>query len=395
MAKQYHDIHIGDRASIIHELTQQDVERFMDLTGDDNKLHYDAAFAGQTSLRKPVVHGMLGASFISTVIGTKLPGDGALWYSQSIEFHLPVRIGDILTVEAEVVRKHESLQAIELQIEITNQHKQKVTSGLAKVKIVSPEPSPLINTVMPNRKVALVLGGSGGIGRAVCATLAKDGFDVAIHYYKSADVARTLQTKIMALGREAILVSGDMGSESDLAEMVTTVKDRLGNITTLVNCATTKVPQISFDRVNWSDINEHLQVHLRSSFLLCQQVIPAMIENKYGKLIFLSTMFTQVIQPGFLPYAVSKAALEVLVKSFALELAPKGIRVNCVSPGITETDLTADIPEKIRLLVAAKTPLRRLAKPEDVANAVAFLASDRSDYLCGETIHVNGGQYMV
>src|SRR4051812_12080358 len=130
------EIEVGQIAEIQHILTESDLRRFVELTGDDNRLHTDASFAAKTSFKKPVVHGMLGASFISTIIGTKLPGDGALWFSQSLEFLLPVRVGDCLTIRAEVLRKDNRTNVIELQTDIINQYHQKVTTGMARVKVV-------------------------------------------------------------------------------------------------------------------------------------------------------------------------------------------------------------------------------------------------------------------
>ena len=116
--KKYKEINIGDKESLSHTITKSDIEKFVDLTGDDNKLHVDEQYARTTAFKKPVVHGMLGASFISTIIGTKLPGDGALWFAQSLEFLLPVRIGDTLTVTAEVLKKNDKENVIELKTEI-------------------------------------------------------------------------------------------------------------------------------------------------------------------------------------------------------------------------------------------------------------------------------------
>ena len=106
---------VGDTAEIKHSVTEEDVGQFVRLTGDDNKLHVDKAYAARTAMKQPVVHGMLGASFISTVIGTKLPGDGALWFAQSLEFLLPVRVGDEITVRAEVIAVQERQQILELR----------------------------------------------------------------------------------------------------------------------------------------------------------------------------------------------------------------------------------------------------------------------------------------
>ena len=127
--KKFDSILVGDKAELIHVITQSDINQFVKLTGDDNKLHVDEEYASTTSFKKPVAHGMLGASFISTIIGTKLPGDGALWFSQNLEFLKPVRVGDELRITAEVIKKIDRTKTIELQTDIYNQHKQKVTTG--------------------------------------------------------------------------------------------------------------------------------------------------------------------------------------------------------------------------------------------------------------------------
>ena len=107
--KKFESIHVGDKAEITHKITHDDINKFVDLTGDDNKLHIDLDYAKNTSFKKPVAHGMLSATFISTIIGTKLPGDGAFWFSQSFEFLLPVRVGDQITIKAEVTKKEKTL----------------------------------------------------------------------------------------------------------------------------------------------------------------------------------------------------------------------------------------------------------------------------------------------
>ena len=150
---------------------------------------------------------MIGASFISTVIGTKLPGDGALWYSQTLDFLLPVRIGDMITVVAEVIKKNDRERSIELDVRIFNQNRQIVTRGISKVKVID-EDIPVNENLEneENPRVALVIGATGGIGNATCLQLAKDGFNLILHYNKNKDKARKLQEEIKALGREVYIV---------------------------------------------------------------------------------------------------------------------------------------------------------------------------------------------
>ena len=174
--KKITEINIGDKAEIKHIITEEDIKRFVELTGDDNKLHVDKEFASKTVFKKPVAHGMLGASFISTVIGTKIPGDGALWFAQNLEFLLPVRAGDEINVIVEVIKKNERDNVIELRTDIYNQHRQKVTAGIAKVKILEQEAEESLTNEKRFKKIALVIGGTGGIGRAPRIRPAQDGF---------------------------------------------------------------------------------------------------------------------------------------------------------------------------------------------------------------------------
>jgi len=390
---RFDDVHVGQHAEISHQLTADDVRRFVELTGDDNRLHVDAAFAAATSLKKPVVHGMLGASFISTIIGTKLPGDGALWFEQTIEFLHPVRLGDTLTVRAEVTATHPTTRVVELRTTIANQHRQVVTQGTAKVKLIEPEPVAAIERPATPR-VALVVGGSGGIGAAVCRTLAADGLMVAVHHFTNAATADTLVAEIEAAGGRACRCRADITKPEEIADMMDLVGRRLGPVSVLVNCSTVRIAAIKFADLTASDFEAHWR-QVQGAFQLVRAVVPSMEQVKYGKIIHLDTQYVDQPEPHLSPYIAAKGALRAMTRSLALDLAPKGIRVNMVSPGMTDTEQIANVPERTRLMAAARTPLRRLASPQDVAAAVAFLASDRSDYLCGETIRVNGGQLMA
>jgi 3-oxoacyl-[acyl-carrier protein] reductase len=395
---KYETIKIGDSAEIKHVVTRADIEKFIDLTGDDNKLHYDAEYAEKTSFKKPVAHGMLGASFISTIIGTKLPGDGALWFTQTLEFILPVRIGDELTIKAEVTKKIDKMKAIELITEIFNQDKQKVTTGVAQVKIVEQE-IPIIDQNEPEKKkkkIALIIGATGGIGLATARSLAKDGYQVGIHYNANKEKADKLKVELVSDVTQVHIFQGDITNPTKAKEILESVVRKFGTITLIVNCATIKIPNIKIENLEWEDLQKQIDINIKSNFYLAEAAIPYMKENGYGKLIFITTQYTESTPPiELMPYVVAKYALNGFAKSLAVELALHGIQVNLVSPGMTETDLISDIPEKIRLVTAAKAPLRRLAKPQDVAGAISFLASEKADYITGETIRVNGGQLML
>ena len=136
MEDKFEVINVGDKADITHIISENDVDRYADITGDTNPLHMSEEYASTTSFKKRVVHGMLTASFISNIIGTKLPGTGALWYELNIRFIAPVRIGDEITVHAEVIRKSRALRVVSLDIHVQLKNSQRVIEGQAKVKIL-------------------------------------------------------------------------------------------------------------------------------------------------------------------------------------------------------------------------------------------------------------------
>jgi 3-oxoacyl-[acyl-carrier protein] reductase len=394
--KKYSEINVGDTESLKHTITKSDIDKFVDLTGDDNKLHVDEKYAGKTQFKKPVVHGMLGASFISTIIGTKLPGDGALWFSQSLEFLLPVRIGDELTVIAEVLKKNDKENIIELKTEIFNQNRQVVTKGIAKVKVVEMEQASTPTKPEDNAaKTALVIGGTGGIGKAACLQLAKDGFNVIVHYNKNKDTAEGIKKEIENLKQKAVTIKADILNENDIKDLVDKGKRAFGKIDVLVNCAATVIPNIKAQDLVWSDFLQQIELNIKSTFTLIKNILPQMTENCYGKIINIGSLAAEKPNAEWSHYITAKSALIGLTRSLAFELAPKGIRINMVTPSLVSTELTADVPEKFKLLTAAQTPLRRLATVEDVAGAISFLASSKSDFLSGENIRLNGGQVMI
>lgn len=393
---KYEDIYLGQKETLSHKVTQTDIEKFVDLSGDDNKLHVNKEFAAKTSFKKPVVHGMIGASFISTIIGTRIPGDGALWFSQTLEFLLPVRVGDEITVIAEVTKKIDRDRTIELNVEIQNQNRQVVTRGVSKVKVLE-ELEKAVEEIKEEttNKVALVVGATGGIGSAVALQLAKDGYDVALHYHSNKDKANTLKKQIEEeTGSKAYLIQANINEEKDIENLISQTMREAYRIDCFVNCASTPIPPINVTDLTWEDFQSQMNLNIKINLSFIKKLLPQLLERKYGKLIMVGSLFSDKPNPNLVHYATAKAALEGFTKAMAFELAPKGIRVNMVSPSMIATDLTADIPEKMKLLSAMQTPLRRLALPEDVAGAVSFLASNKSDYLSGEVIHINGGQYM-
>jgi len=294
-----------------------------------------------------------------------------------------------------VIKKIDRTKTIELQTDIYNQYKQKVTTGTAKVKLVEQALPKGKEKKNNQKKTALIVGGTGGIGSAVCAQLAEDGFDLAIHYFKNKAKAAKLKKQLGKFGKKVVIVSGDIASATDVKEMKEKSLRAIGNIAVIVNCSTIPIAAIKFADLEWEDMQAHYDANIKGSFNLLRTFVSDWENEHFGKFIALTTLATEKPNAQWLPYITSKTALNGFIKALAFELAPKGIRINLVSPGMVDTPLIADVPEKVRLLSAAQTPLRALATAEDVAGAISFLASDKSNYLTGETIRVNGGQFML
>jgi 3-oxoacyl-[acyl-carrier protein] reductase len=395
--KKFNEILVGDKEYLSHIITKEDIDKFIELTGDDNKLHFDEKFASKTQFKKPVVHGMLGASFISTIIGTKIPGDGALWFSQTLDFLLPVRIGDQLTIVAEVIKKNEKEQIIELKTEIFNQNKQVVTRGIAKVKVIEQEGLNFEEESENNNipKTALIIGGTGGIGSEACLQLARDGFNIIINYNSNKNKALELKYLVEAFGVQCVIIKADINKEEDIKELIKTSLRTFNTIDVLVNCAASTIPNIRFQDLEWSDYLEQLELNIKSVLIVMKEIVEIMIKNGHGKIINIGSYSAEKPNAEWSHYITAKSALIGFTKSLAFELAPKGININMVTPSLVNTELTANIPEKFKLLTASQTPLRRLAKAKDVAGVISFLASDKSDFLTGENIRVNGGLLMI
>ena len=391
----FESIQVGDCQQLIKVITESDIKKFVEMTGDDNPLHVDRDFAGGTPFKDIVVHGMLGASFISTVIGTKLPGPGALWVTQHMEFLLPVRLCDELTVSCTVLKKHDRERLLELETRIVNQNRQTVLLGVGKVKLLAGKPPAAPETAGGRPRAAVVTGGSGGIGRSICLRLAQGGFDVVVNYLGKRDRALEVVAEIEAANGRAIAVQADVSTPEGAIKLCAEAVRAFGGVGVLVNNASSHINPKPFTGMEWSDFQHHLDVQLKGSFLLVKACLPAMAAQRYGRIV---NVTSQVVEgppsPNWTGYAVAKAGLAMMSRYVAAEFGPSGITVNCVAPGMTETPLIGDIPEKVQLMVARQTPLRRLAQPTDIAAAVAYLVSEEGAFVTGQTLGVNGGIFM-
>ena len=245
--------------------------------------------------------------------------------------------------------------------------------------------------------VALVTGGGAGIGRAAALQLAARGADVAIHYHRSEEGARETARQVEALGRRSTVFAGDLTRREDARSLVASVVERLGRIDVLVNNAGDLVerrPLLEMTETLWRQV---LDLNLGSALFVTQAAVPGMVERGRGVVVNVSSLAAHNGGgPGALAYAAAKGGLISLTKAMAKELAPKGVRVNCVSPGlIGQTAFHGRFTAPEAFAAIEKTiPLGRGGTPEEVGRVIAFLAGPDAAYLVGETVEINGGMFM-
>ncbi len=246
-------------------------------------------------------------------------------------------------------------------------------------------------------KVALITGASSGIGAASAAVLADLGARVAIGYHHNQEGAEKVRQSIAAASGKAIAIRADVRRADEIRSLVKRATDQLGPIDVLVNNAGSLVERSRILEMTEERWDEIMNLNLKSAMLCSQAVAPSMIERKTGAIVnVVSIAGRNGGGPGAGPYATAKGGLITFTKSLAKELAPHGVRVNAISPGVIDTPFheVFSTPEMIRNFVAT-IPLGRVGTPIECAKVIAFLASEAASYLVGETIEVNGGQLML
>jgi 3-oxoacyl-[acyl-carrier protein] reductase len=393
--KKIEDFFVGQKAQFSQLITEEVVKKFVDLTGDDNPLHTNKEFAEKSSFKGIVTHGMLSASFISTMVGKHIPGDGALWVSQNLQFLLPVRLGDELLIKAEITKLSLKERLMTLKTEILNQFSQKVLTGEGQVKLLEIEKIETKFEEHNKEKVALVTGSSRGIGAAISKKLATKGYKIIVNFRSDELGAENTVNEIISQGGEATSFKADVSKQEEVDKLFSFILKQYGTISVLINNASPKIIEKKMSESVWDDYTMQLEGQLKSAVLCSNAAIKQMEKNKKGSIINIGSVVSLGVPPlKWGSYTVAKAALTTFTKCLAAETGPMGIRVNMVSPGMTETQLVANIPEKQRLLQAAQTPLRRLSTTDDIAEAVSFFASDESSFISGENLLISGGKVM-
>ncbi len=242
-------------------------------------------------------------------------------------------------------------------------------------------------------KTALVTGASRGIGRAVAVALAAAGAKVAVNYAGNDAAAEETKAAIEAAGGVAILVKADIAGSEEVEGMVRKTIEAFGRIDILVNNAGITRDGLLM-RMKDEDFDAVINTNLKGVYYTTKAVMKLMMKNRYGRIINMASVVGLTGNAGQANYAAAKAGVIGFSKTVARELASRGITCNMVAPGLIATDMTKDLPEKARETMMASIPLGRAGQPEDVAQAVLFLASDNASYITGQVINVDGGMVM-
>lgn len=246
---------------------------------------------------------------------------------------------------------------------------------------------------MADCKVALVTGANSGIGKVIALELAKEGYDILLNWVFNEEAANEVKAEVEAIGTRCELLYADVSDFTAVEEMMKKAFEVFGRIDVLVNNAGITRDNLIM-RMSEEDWDAVINVNLKGTFNCCKHIARKMLKQREGKIINIASIIGEMGNTGQANYGASKAGVIGLTKTLAKEFAARNIKVNAITPGFIQTTMTDRIPEKERNAMIEAIPLGALGQPQDIANLVAFLASDKANYITGQIIGLNGGLYM-
>lgn len=387
-APDTHSIAAGQTVTFAQTVTDEMVDAYAAFSGDFNPLHMDEAYARRAGFRGRVAHGMIACACLSQLIGMRLPGPGALWTSQSFRWLAPVFVGDRIEFAVRVTAVSPGAGTVALSAKVVNQNGRTVMEGDGLVQLLESRTPRANGPGAPRR--ALLTSGSQDLALAL-ATL---GLDVAL--LSTAPDTPQICDSIRGRGARALALAADPLDAASLPPALLEIERAFGGpVDVLVHHPPLQVAPQPLTELSWANIQTQMDADLQAAFHCVQAVLPGMTQLGSGRIIHIGSTLAWNAPPLYwTAYAVAKAALKAFTHSLAVELGPKGIRVNLVSPGLPAEGDPDLIPERQRKLHALQTPLRRLASTADIAATVAFLCTQPSEFITGADIPVCGGIAM-
>jgi len=380
----------GASASATLRLDEDTIARAAEWTGDANPIHVDPAAAREFGQSRTVAHGVILLGAISRLIGSELPGPGSVWFQNDIEFTAPMYAGDTVTVTLTVRQVSLSARVVVLDVVAENASKTVVAQGRARVRV--PAPISQQDTTMQNdTRVAVVTGGSQGIGRTVAETLGASGLAIVVGYGSDGEAAASCVAAIREKGGRAEAVAANLTAAGGVQQLVDGALAAFGRIDVIVHAATPPITTAPFLETPIDAFRTYFDMYVGALAHLVQLTAPAMKERRFGRIVTLLSSAIDELPPKLSPYITAKHAALGLCRSLAVELGPANITVNAVSPSMVVGRRTDELGSAARETMTRKTPLRRLAEAQDVANAVEFLVSDEASFVSGANLPVTGG----
>ena len=388
---------IGDSDFFFHTVEREEIEYFAKISGDDNPIHTDIAFARANGKKDLVSHGMLTAALVSRFIGTRMPGHGALWTEQQFEFLGTVHPGDTLKIVGIISKVLEKTLSIVIDFQVLNQDKKVVLSGRGTVKV--PTPKPALDPIAPtDRKLsvrALVIGASGSLGSTVMSKLAQHDVNTLGTFRLNPNGLEAHVDKLAAEGRLAQSFQLDTTSMSSINQLLKFFSDEWGTPDIIINCGSLPPTGKKIEDLEYEYLNLAINTEIMGFLKIIQFCVPNMKARKFGRIISIGSTAT-IDRPeiGWASYTVSKSVVAQLSKSLAVELGSYGITSNVVSPGMAETGMAADFSVQAKLAARAQTPSNKLVKHDQVADYVEFLCKESSGFMNGQNVILDAGRTM-
>lgn len=374
----------GRSESVEIEFTQAMIDDFARLSGDTNPLHTRQDFARSIGFHKPVAHGALQVAIVSMLIGMRLPGPGALWRSLSIEWLKPVFVGDRATVTLTIRSASGAGSVILMDIAISSSAGDEIAKGNASVKILTPNQARTPKS--KKRGVVLVTGASGAVGSSIVRALSSQGYRLALLYNRRPpELSKSFSSAVT-------LFRCDLSQNGAAADAVRRVISDCDDLYGIVHAAVGPISPASCEKITRADFDQQMAIGPYALSEMMSVAMGSLVASGRGRIVAIGTSAMQAAPPvGWGAYLTAKHAMWGYIRNCAIEFGRYGVTSNMVSPTMMVSELTANIPHSIKEVEAARNPVRRLADPEDVASAVAYLFSSEAGFINGQNIFLSGG----